>query len=89
MSDAKPSTHAALGATSGAASDAAIILIVDDDAAVCWALEQVLVGEGYGVCVAADAAAARRAIRRRAQIWALLDATVCELPSVTGADDGG
>ncbi|TVR11259.1 MAG: sigma-54-dependent Fis family transcriptional regulator [Planctomycetota bacterium] len=44
--------------------DAARILIVDDDAAVAWSLEQALQGEGYHVTVAADAAAAKRRLRR-------------------------
>ena len=31
------------------------ILIVDDEQAVCWALERALTGEGYAVSVAASA----------------------------------
>ena len=53
MPDAKP------------AVDTATILIVDDDAAVCWALEQVLKAQGYVVAIAADAAVARRLVRRQ------------------------
>ena len=44
--------------------DRGLVMVVDDDAAVCWALEQALAGEGYKVKVVADAAAARRSIRR-------------------------
>ncbi|MFW5829068.1 MAG: sigma-54-dependent transcriptional regulator [Planctomycetota bacterium] len=44
--------------------DRPLVLVVDDDAAVCWALEQALGGVGYRVHVSADAAAARRAIKR-------------------------
>ena len=39
------------------------VLIVDDDAAVCWALERALVKAGWRVLVAADAAAARRRVK--------------------------
>jgi len=44
--------------------DPARVLIVDDDAAGCWALEQVLTRSGYQVQIAADAAAARRSRSR-------------------------
>ena len=40
------------------------VLVVDDDAAVCWALEQALKSNSYAVTIAADAAAAKRALRR-------------------------
>lgn len=39
------------------------VLVVDDDAAVCWALERALGKAGWRVAVAADVAAARRRIR--------------------------
>jgi two-component system nitrogen regulation response regulator GlnG len=39
------------------------VLIVDDDAAVCWALERALAKAGWRVLVAADAAAARRRVK--------------------------
>lgn len=45
-------------------SESARVLVVDDDAAVCWALEQVLTSAGYAVSIAADAAAAKRILRR-------------------------
>lgn len=40
------------------------VLVVDDDAAVCWALEQALKANGYAVTLTADALAAKRALRR-------------------------
>ncbi len=83
MSDAKPSTHPTSGTAPSTAPGTATILIVDDDAAVCWALEQVLIGEGYGVCVAADAAAARRAIRRRRPDLVITDV---RMPGESGLD---
>jgi two-component system nitrogen regulation response regulator GlnG len=39
------------------------VLIVDDDAAVCWALERALAKAGWRVVVAADAASARRRVK--------------------------
>ena len=39
------------------------VLIVDDDAAVCWALERALTKAGWRVLVAADAASARRRVK--------------------------
>ena len=71
MSDTKP------------AVDTASILIVDDDAAVCWALEQVLKGQGYAVMVAADAAAARRAIKRHRPDLVITDV---RMPGESGLD---
>src|SRR3954469_6768130 len=61
----------------------ASILIVDDDAAVCWALEQVLTGQGYAVTVAADAAAGRRAIRRQRPDLVITDV---RMPGESGLD---
>jgi len=49
---------------SEAASDSARILVVDDDAAVCWALERALKECGYEVKVVADADAALRRLAR-------------------------
>jgi two-component system nitrogen regulation response regulator GlnG len=71
MPDAKPE------------ADSAAILIVDDDAAVCWALEQALSGPGYRVVVAADAAAARRAIRRHQPDLVITDV---RMPGESGLD---
>ena len=44
--------------------DAALVLVVDDDASVCWALEQAIKSEGHGVKVVADAESALRSIQR-------------------------
>nr|MBA3686044.1 sigma-54-dependent Fis family transcriptional regulator [Planctomycetota bacterium] len=65
------------------ADDPARVLIVDDDAAVCWALEQALAGSGYVVSVAADAIAARRAIRRVPPDVVLTDV---RMPGESGLD---
>ena len=59
------------------------VLIVDDDAAVCWALEQALSRSGYAVQVAADAAAARRAVRRACPDVVLTDV---RMPGESGLD---
>ncbi|HEX3135094.1 MAG TPA: sigma-54 dependent transcriptional regulator [Planctomycetota bacterium] len=71
MPDAKP------------AVDTATILIVDDDAAVCWALEQVLKTQGYQVAIAADAAAARRLVRRQRPDLVITDV---RMPGESGLD---
>ena len=42
------------------------ILVVDDDAAVCWAMERVLSASGFTVHIAADAAQARSRLQRHA-----------------------
>jgi len=63
--------------------DPARVLIVDDDAAVCWALEQVLTRSGYQVQIAADAAAARRAVRRSRPDVVLTDV---RMPGESGLD---
>lgn len=39
------------------------VLVVDDDAAVCWALERALIKAGWRVAIAADVPAARRRIK--------------------------
>ena len=44
--------------------DAAYVLVVDDDASVCWALEQAIQSEGHRVKAVADAYAALRSIQR-------------------------
>ncbi|MDA3962463.1 MAG: sigma-54 dependent transcriptional regulator, partial [Planctomycetota bacterium] len=59
------------------------VLIVDDDAAVCWALEQALLGEGYVVRIAADAAAARRQIKKQRPDVVLSDV---RMPGESGLD---
>jgi two-component system nitrogen regulation response regulator GlnG len=71
MPDAKP------------AADAASILVVDDDAAVCWALEQVLKTQGYAVQVAADAAVARRLLKRQRPDLVITDV---RMPGESGLD---
>ena len=71
MPDAKP------------AADAATILVVDDDAAVCWALEQVLKTQGYVVQVAADAAVARRLLKRQRPDLVITDV---RMPGESGLD---
>jgi len=63
--------------------EAARILVVDDDAAVCWALEQALKASGYQVQVVADAAAARRALRRQRPDVVLTDV---RMPGESGLD---
>ena len=64
-------------------STPATILIVDDDAAVCWALEQVLKTQGYTVVVAADAAIARRHVRRHQPDLVITDV---RMPGESGLD---
>jgi two-component system, NtrC family, nitrogen regulation response regulator GlnG len=61
---------------------AARILVVEDDAAVCWALEQVLRSHGYEVVVAADAAGRRAARRQRPD----LVITDVRMPGESGLD---
>jgi two-component system nitrogen regulation response regulator GlnG len=63
--------------------DPSLILVVDDDAAVCWALEQALASHGYRVQVAADAAAARRAVRRSHPDLVITDV---RMPGESGLD---
>lgn len=41
----------------------AYVLVVDDDASVCWALEQVLRGQNCEVCVVASVTAAKKCIQ--------------------------
>ncbi len=60
-----------------------MVLVVDDDAAVCWALEQALISGGYRVRTAADAAAARRAIKRERPDLVLTDV---RMPGESGLD---
>jgi two-component system nitrogen regulation response regulator GlnG len=60
-----------------------LVLVVDDDAAVCWALEQALIAGGYRVQVASDAAAARRAVRRHLPDLVITDV---RMPGESGLD---
>ena len=64
-------------------SDAALVMVVDDDAAVCWALEQALREEGHRVKVVADAGAARRSISRQRPDLVLTD---IRMPGESGLD---
>ncbi|HEX3135398.1 MAG TPA: sigma 54-interacting transcriptional regulator, partial [Planctomycetota bacterium] len=59
------------------------VLIVDDDAAVCWALRQVLTQDGFSVAVAADAATARRLARRHRPSLVITD---LRMPGGDGLD---
>ncbi|MBA3709343.1 MAG: sigma-54-dependent Fis family transcriptional regulator [Planctomycetes bacterium] len=63
--------------------ETSLILVVDDDAAVCWALEQALATNGYRVQVVADAAAARRAVRRHHPDLVITDV---RMPGESGFD---
>ncbi|MFM2092261.1 MAG: hypothetical protein RLZZ127_2750 [Planctomycetota bacterium] len=64
-------------------SEAPLVLVVDDDAAVCWAVERLLSGAGWRTATAADAAAARRQIRRRRPDLVLTDV---RMPGESGLD---
>jgi putative two-component system response regulator len=61
----------------------AILLIVDDEAAVRSALQRFLAGKGYDVLTAANAAEALQALRRHKVSGLLLDV---RLPDVSGVD---
>jgi two-component system, NtrC family, nitrogen regulation response regulator GlnG len=69
--------------TQAAQPSSATVLIVDDDAAVCWALEQVLKQHHYQVLVAADAAIARRLLRRHRPDLVITDV---RMPGESGLD---
>jgi two-component system nitrogen regulation response regulator GlnG len=64
-------------------ADVARILVVEDDAAVAWTVEQALTGAGYAVQVAADAAAARRLLKRSRPDLVLTD---IRMPGESGLD---
>jgi two-component system nitrogen regulation response regulator GlnG len=64
-------------------ADAPLILVVDDDAAVCWTVERLLAGAGWRTAAAADAAAARRQIRRQRPDLVLTDV---RMPGESGLD---
>lgn len=59
------------------------ILVVDDDASVCWALERLLRSRGYAVAVANGAAAAMRLLRRQEVDLVLTD---LRMPGGSGLD---
>jgi two-component system, NtrC family, nitrogen regulation response regulator GlnG len=63
--------------------DAARILVVDDDAAVAWAVSQALQQAGYQVDVVADAARARRQVRTQRPDLVLTDV---RMPGESGLD---
>ena len=67
----------------GVSEELPLIMVVDDDAAVCWALEQALIANGFRVQVAADAAAARRGIRRHRPDLVITDV---RMPGESGLD---
>ena len=58
------------------------VLIVDDDAAVCWALERALAKGGWRVLVAADVAAAKRRIKHGVDVVI----TDIRMPGESGLD---
>ncbi len=68
---------------SAAAATPATILVVDDDAGVCWALEQALTQAGYQVQTAADAASARKRLRREVPDLVITDV---RMPGESGLD---
>ena len=59
------------------------ILVVDDDAAVGWALEQVLRSSSYDVVLAADAMVAQRVLKRQAIDLMITD---IRMPGISGLD---
>ena len=54
-------------------SNSSLILIVDDDAAVCWALRQALTHDGFTVAVAATIARARTLAHRQRPALVITD----------------
>ncbi len=64
-------------------SNLPVVLIVDDDAAVCWALRQALTQDGFSVAVAADATIARRLARRHRPSLVITD---LRMPGGDGLD---
>ena len=59
------------------------ILVVDDDAAVGWALEQALQAAGYSVVLAADGASALRHLRRQEPDLVITD---IRMPGMSGLE---
>src|SRR5260221_10474280 len=57
------------------------ILIVDDEEAVCWALQKALTGEGHGVAVASSAEEAFLQVARQRPDAIILDV---RLPGMDG-----
>ena len=64
-------------------SEAVRILVVDDDAAVGWALEQVLRTASYEVVLAADAAVAQRILKRQPIDLLITD---IRMPGISGLE---
>ncbi len=64
-------------------SDQSLVLIVEDDASVSWALEQAISSEGYLVNTAADAKQARRKIKQERPDIVLTDV---RMPGESGLD---
>ena len=60
-----------------------LVLIVDDDPDICWALEHVLQGLGVGCIRALDGQSALQAVRLNRLTLALLDA---KLPDIDGLE---
>ena len=87
MSIASPGLRRAIRIDTAGMSDQrdepARVLIVDDDAAVCWALERALKAKGYAVIVAADAASARKQVKRQRPDVVVTDV---RMPGESGLD---
>ena len=60
-----------------------LILVIDDDAAVCWALEHTLIAAGYRCQTAADARSARRRVQQQVPDLVITDV---RMPGESGLD---